>query len=301
MTFTMRSVLGLGAFAALTLVGLDAAAQCSRDTDCKGNRVCLDGKCTEPAAPTTPAPPAPGYQTPGYQQPAPAYQQPAPGYQPAPAYQPAPGYQQPAPGYQPFAPGYRPAYAVAAVPAAPAGPLQWYQGFYGHLGVILGFHGWGGMSIANTSPSLTGEFKAGVHMSGYVPLSTSLHLGGYFNYSSGDIKLENQGSGGSVDHYSLGLSLKAGQRMAERIWLGFVGDLGFYALDPSGQDTWYGVELSPRVHLDVLALDLGGAKMGVFATFGPSIVPYVAGTSFGQDGHAYLIYLQMHFGLTVGF
>jgi hypothetical protein len=64
-------------------------------------------------------------------------------------------------------------------------------------------------------------------------------------------------------------------------------------------DNWYGAEISPRIHLDVLALD-GGFKMGFFASLGPSVVPYVAGHVSGLDGHAYFIYLTMQLGLTFG-
>jgi hypothetical protein len=350
----MRAILGWGAFAALTLVGLDAAAQCLKDTDCKLNRVCLEGRCVE-VAPGTPTRTAPGYQTPGYQQPAPAYQQPAPAYQqpapvyqqpapvyqqpapayqqpapvyqqpapayqrPAPAYQqpapvyqqpapvyqqPAPVYQQPAPAYQP-APGYPPtAYGAPYAPAAPAGPLQWYQTFYGNLGGIFGFHGWGGESYAGQNPSVSGQFKGGISMSGYAVLTPNIHLGGYFDYTGGHLKSTVYGysSSADFDHYSFGVSLKAGQRMAERIWLGFVGDLGLYALDPtSGGDTWYGVQISPRIHVDVLAFDFGVPKMSFFASLGPSIVPYAEVSSGGTDASAYMIYIQMYMGVTFGF
>jgi hypothetical protein len=45
---------------ALILCGIaaPAAAQCTRDTDCKGSRICVDGKCQDPQAkPSTPPPP----------------------------------------------------------------------------------------------------------------------------------------------------------------------------------------------------------------------------------------------------
>jgi hypothetical protein len=55
------------------LVSALAQAQCTKDTDCKGNRVCEAGKCTSPASALPPAPPAP----PGAE--APANATPAPG------------------------------------------------------------------------------------------------------------------------------------------------------------------------------------------------------------------------------
>jgi hypothetical protein len=43
-----------------------ASAQCTKDTDCKGDRVCEDGKCTSPAAlpPAPPPPPGSSAETP---------------------------------------------------------------------------------------------------------------------------------------------------------------------------------------------------------------------------------------------
>jgi hypothetical protein len=182
--------------------------------------------------------------------------------------------------------------------------LQWYQTFYGNLGGIFGFHGWGGASVAGVEPSISGQFKGGISMSGYAVLTPNVHLGGYFDYTGGHLKFSHAGASltADFDHYSFGISLKAGQRMAERIWLGFVGDLGLYALDPTvGGSTWYGVEISPRIHVDVLAFDFGVPKMSFFASLGPSIVPYVAVSSGGEDARAYLIYIQMYMGVTFGF
>jgi hypothetical protein len=146
-------------------------------------------------------------------------------------------------------------------------------------------------------------------MSGYAVLTPNVHLGGYFDYTGGHLKFSHAGASltADFDHYSFGISLKAGQRMAERIWLGFVGDLGLYALDPtSGGDTWYGVEISPRIHVDVLAFDFGVPKMSFFASLGPSIVPYAEGKFYipgyvNEDASAYMIYIQMYMGVTFGF
>jgi hypothetical protein len=41
--------------------------------------------------------------------------------------------------------------------------------------------------------------------------------------------------------------------------------------------------------------------MSFFASLGPSIVPYVAVSSGGEDASAYLIYIQMYMGVTFGF
>jgi hypothetical protein len=180
--------------------------------------------------------------------------------------------------------------------------LQWYQTGYAHIGGVLGFHGWGSSHVSGHDSTIKGEFLGGVNLSGYYVSSPSVHVGGYLRYSSGKM-------GGDSDQFSIGFSLKAGNRVAERAWLGFVGDLGLYVLDFSGTSAWYGVELSPRIHLDVLGFDAGGLKMGFFASFGPSVVPYVAGSykvpsyygsSSSVDIRAYIIYLTMQLGVTFG-
>jgi hypothetical protein len=74
----IRACFGGGAvFLASTL----AQAQCSKDTDCKGDRVCEAGMCTSPALPPAPPPP-PGSEAPGTAAPAPGAATPP---QPAPA------------------------------------------------------------------------------------------------------------------------------------------------------------------------------------------------------------------------
>ena len=194
-------------------------------------------------------------------------------------------------------------------PAAPSGPLPWYQSGYAHIGGNLGFHGWGSLSVAGSDLTITCKFLAGVNLSGYAVTSPNVHLGGYFRY--GRSKAEIGGLGTDADHYSAGLSLKAGHRVAERVWAGLVGDVGFYAISPQVYGNWYGVEISPRVHMDVRGIDVGGFKLGFFASFGPSIVPYAAGTIHAcqpyypyscqsADGSLYLIYLQLHVGATFG-
>jgi hypothetical protein len=203
----------------------------------------------------------------------------------------------------------------AAVAAAPAGPLGWYDKFHGHIGGIVGFHGWGGMTLSGSGfsggPDVAGQPLGGFLLAGYVPLSPGVHLGGYFMYGTGKLKLSGSAKlGGSsydltgkmdADHVSAGLSLKTGRRVHERVWLGLVGDLGFYSLSREGGDNWYGVLIAPRLHVDVLGLDTGKTKLGPFASFGPAVVPYVGGNAAdGVDGRAWLVYIMLCLGLTFG-
>lgn len=104
----------------------------------------------------------------------------------------------------------------------------------------------------------------------------------------------------SFDHLSVGFSLKAGSRIHERVWLGLVGDLGFYSLSSSGMDTFYGVEVSPRLHLDVLGLNANGFKLGPFASLGPTVVPYAAMSESSVDYSAWLVYITLCLGATFG-
>jgi len=45
-------------FIALSVCFYDLFAQCTKDTDCKGNRICIDGKCVDPSSQKNNAAPA---------------------------------------------------------------------------------------------------------------------------------------------------------------------------------------------------------------------------------------------------
>jgi hypothetical protein len=53
-----KSWLGAGVGGAVLLATSLARAQCAMDTDCKGDRICEECKCVQPAAPSAAAPPA---------------------------------------------------------------------------------------------------------------------------------------------------------------------------------------------------------------------------------------------------
>jgi hypothetical protein len=92
-----RAVWTLLSGASVLLVCGLANAQCTKDTDCKGDRVCEAGKCASPQLP--PAPPAPpGSDTPGATAPA-SGAEPAAGADPGQGTPAAtPGTAEPAPG-----------------------------------------------------------------------------------------------------------------------------------------------------------------------------------------------------------
>jgi hypothetical protein len=66
----------IGIIVALSLCALPASGQCTKDMDCKGNRICLNGQCVEPQSSPSPQPAAPAQSQPA--QPAPASAQPTP-------------------------------------------------------------------------------------------------------------------------------------------------------------------------------------------------------------------------------
>jgi hypothetical protein len=159
-----RICVGAAVLGCSMFVGKIALAQCQRDTDCKGARVCVSGQCVDQPAPAPApqpgyAPPPPGYgPQPGYAPPPPGYA-PQPGY--AQPYPPPPGYAPPPPGYAPPQPGYaqpypppgyaqpQPGYAQPYPPPppptpeqpAPTGPQIKTFSFVPRLGMQLGGSG----------------------------------------------------------------------------------------------------------------------------------------------------------------
>lgn len=114
----MRGNAGWVLLPALMLLAGHAGAQCTKDTDCKGDRVCEAGKCTSPAPPVAPndaAAPAPT--------PAPSSQAAdAPGASVAPAPD-APAAPH-APSPDPDTPALAPRTATAPTPPPPATTLS---------------------------------------------------------------------------------------------------------------------------------------------------------------------------------
>ncbi len=178
---------------------------------------------------------------------------------------------------------------------------------YGQIGGILcPPRVWGSISFDNVNDNLdlTSKFAGGIHLSGYWILNKNVHLGAYFNYVKGTGEIEKVGTT-DVEHFGVGASVKAGGMVSDRIWLGLVGDFGYYALSvDKTNDTYDGFEISPRFHMDVFAFGAGEFKMGFFASVGPSFVPYIKGTfgafGFNSDFKAWLITIQIRFGLTFG-
>jgi len=259
----------------LTIVAYSqiSAAQCATDTDCKGERVCENGQCVMPPPPPAPAPaPAPA---PVYTQPTPVYTQPAP----------------------------------APAPVVPRGPIQSFQKGYGEISFLMGISSWGKATEAweedgedqfeDVDPPVwksTVKPTAGFRLAGYAVPSPKFHIGGYLALRVGEAKkLESDndtaesgdvwGSKTDILSTSLGAAMKFGGQVGERVWVGGAIDIGINFLkieefeqndEIFDQATLLGLELYPKICIDIIALDTGKFKLEIPISIGAIILP-VAG------------------------
>jgi hypothetical protein len=262
---TPRSLLGLCLLAPILFGAGVARAQCTKDTDCKGARICERGVCVEPPAPPATAP-------------APAPPRPAP---PPPAPAPAP-----APPAAPPPPAPAPAAAPTSSPAAHAAPrLAVFETAYGSVGPVIALHFWyNGYSQGSTTSE---GVRVGVHVSGYAVLRDGLHVGGYALAQQLDPLLMQ---------YALGLSAKLGGMVAPRVWLGAAVDLGAWFVTSASAPNWVGLQLFPRLHADVAVVRLGPVRLAGFGAVGPSVVPVIR----VNNNTAWLVSPQLLVGVSVG-
>ena len=220
-----------------------AHARCSKDTDCKGLRVCERGLCVSPQATTaTPISTTAATST-------------TRTLISAPMHEPT----------------------ASQTPR----PRNWFSGYISLAG-LSSFRSWGGYKIADTDVdlSLSSTGIGGVHLAGYYVISDSFHIGAYISYVAGEeiaeyhrqlFKSENSNLGS-------GLSLKLGKRVSERIWLGLALDLGAnYITRGESAEGTIGVQAFPRLEIDVMAVDERGFKLGLTASIGAMIEPIAVG------------------------
>jgi hypothetical protein len=242
--------------AALALTALftgEAAAQCTKDTDCKGDRICQDGSCVAVAPAPAPVPP-----------PAPP---PAP--PPVPA-QPAPP-PEPAGPMKPFQIGY--AEVALLVSFLTVGGQTWE------------IKDW---PLENPAFKATTKPLAGVRLAGYAALAESFHLGGYFAIRSGEGRLEPDNnvartiaSGeqkSDMSTWGLGAATKFGGSVSERVWIGGGVDVGLHFLkiddwDYTDDDTLLGLEIFAKVELDIMLVDTGSFRLALPIAAGAIISP----------------------------
>lgn len=260
-----RLVIALAIAGIAALGALDAAAQCTKDTDCKGNRVCQNGECVDPG----------------------------PGPAPAPAPAPASGYVAPTTSYTAPAP-------APAPPPQPRGPISSFQSGYATIGLLLSFHGWGGYTETwedideDFEGDLDSSFMPGIRIAGYGVVSEGFHIGGYWTFFKADMDIDpDEGDDFDVNAFMnmFGLTLKFGARLHERVWLGGGTDIGLLIskgeIDGWGEDLemkpMVGLVLFPRLNLDVMIVDTGAFRLAFSAAFGLFVTPISGGHPYDAD------------------
>jgi hypothetical protein len=238
-------VLGLSTL----LWGSFANAQCTKDTDCKGDRVCRTGACEDPL-PAAPAnPPNLG---------------------------------------QPITPTAAPtAEVVAHEPSRLRSPSG-----YASVASLVSIHSWVGDSHENVG--------YGGYAAGYWAANPLFHLGGYFHASmfTGESRENGSARPFSRDggHFGVGVSTKIGGSLSDFIWLGSAIDLGAHIA--IGSNNKVGVEVFPRLEIDVQLGQSGRLKTGLFASFGPMLATGL--TDYMQGSSGSIAALQLLAGFLVG-
>jgi hypothetical protein len=280
---TVAAAAGLSAL----LWGSLAYAQCTKDTECKGDRICRSGACEDPV-PAAPANP------PGMGQPvAPAMVAPE---TPSAASTPQSSPEMPlfpdANAEQPTQVDDLAASDGVEEPAASHG-----FSIYGEMAGLVSFQSWLGDSREDAG--------YGFFVAGYWGRNPLFHVGAFFHYYQAhgyldDTALSRYRYGyvptHNTPHLSTGVSLKIGGHASDRIWIGGVIDLGVH--QAFGSDSRSGAHFFPRIEVDAQVTRSGRFKLGLFASFGPMLAPGLG--DYVYDGEASLVSLQALAGLMFG-
>jgi hypothetical protein len=251
------------------------AAQCTNDSNCKGDRICENGRCvTPPAAQATTAP----ISTAGS----------------APAIRPAKRLPKSGP-IEAFGKGY-----VELNVTIGFGSWGQKKVKSDDSAIQNGIETTG----VDSRSAGTGPY-GGIYLAPRWVASPSFHLGGYFRVGKGvnmGVKIDTPDIAGIdpyydedemdyVGHFHLGIggSIKFGGMMGKRVWFGGGLDVGFhlsqseqseylYYLDygANGADTdddekYLGFELLPRFCVDIFLFNF---KMSIPLSVGAAIIPY---------------------------
>ena len=99
-------------------------------------------------------------------------------------------------------------------------------------------------------------------------------------------------------HFGVGGSIKFGGMAGERVWVGGGLDLGFhltrvedsevllsalYGGDTDDDEKYLGLELSPRLCVDIFLFNFNGFKMSIPLSVGAAIVPYAKWKPADED------------------
>ena len=107
---------------------------------------------------------------------------------------------------------------------------------------------------------------------------------------------ESGGYGRDGGHVGGGLSMKLGGCPSDLIWLGSAIDLGVHIA--IGSNNKVGVEVFPRLEVDVQLGQSGRLKTGLFASFGPMLATGL--TDYMQGSTGSIAALQLLAGFMVG-
>lgn len=223
---TTGLAVALGVTLAIMLHCATAAAQCTKDTDCKDSRLCEKGTCVEPTQ--------------------------------------------------------------VKRPKAPPHPFD-FRKVYAQVAGVLSLHAWHGTFEGHVDDV---GVRGGVHAAVYAVSSTGEQYGGYFSYVDF--------ADGSQLH--VGLTMKEGRRRFTRVWLGGTIDLGaYFLLAPQGQ-RGYGVELFPRLELDVILGASAKVRSALSFAVGPMLVPYCHWNAAvpGLSHNRWLVGIQLLVGVMFG-
>jgi len=241
--------------AALLLSSAPAAAQCTKDTDCKGVRVCEGGRCVSPA-PATPAPET--------------------RYSFAPDPVSGPEVSAPAPSLAAPAQAAAAPTVAASVESRPASG-QWYRA-YGSVAPIILPTGygttWGRIGSYWVDGDLELQTAKGIQIAGRFAARRGFHIGGFLSYYTE----------ADYGNLAVGVSMKLGGPVGSRVFMSAVLDFGYYGSVVDGDHPYHGLAINPRFQVDVMTVRAGGFKWALFVAQGLEIVPYASTGWFDYDG-----------------
>lgn len=193
--------------------------------------------------------------------------------------------------------------------------LDWFQKGYGMFAVAIGMHTWGEMEADefDETGDIDGRGLGGFHLSGYYVHSQAFHIGGFFYFFKGEHDLEGCVGGfcgeleADVEDLGIGVSVKLGTRVHNRIWIGGALDFGmaYLAWDEDDEEgDGLGLVIFPRFVFDLMVFQPKGVKVVLHGSLGVLIVPYLAGEgnilTQDSDFNLWAVRLVMLLGVTVG-
>lgn len=171
-----------------------------------------------------------------------------------------------------------------------------FQSGFAEAALFMSFYTFGrqtweveGSAMADPEFDATTAVLAGIRLAGCAALTEWFHLGGYFAIRSGqgDLSPHNpiaeamffdQEAESDVKLFGLGAVLELGGRVSERVWLGGGADVGihFYKIDEwdeADDDTFVGLELFPRLVVQIILVDTGGFRLALPISAGAFVSP----------------------------